>query len=62
VFPEHRAQLPILPEPADVDAFHISLKLELTQPDGLVGMLRTYRCKHCGETITYGDRHPPGAI
>jgi hypothetical protein len=39
-----------------------ALKFESERPVDLAGMLRTYRCKHCGVATTYADRHSPDAI
>jgi DNA-directed RNA polymerase subunit RPC12/RpoP len=60
----------ILPEPPDAGFSRtcrscgrwFALKLESSQPDKTAGKLYFYRCRYCGTTIIYADRHPPHVV
>jgi len=60
----------ILPRPPDVGLLRacqacnrwFAMELVAVKPDATAGHIRTYRCKHCGNEMTFADRRPPKAV
>jgi hypothetical protein len=60
----------ILPNPPGPSIFRVcegcrrwfALQLQVKKPDRIAGTLSTYKCKHCGVTVTYAAEHPSSAV
>jgi hypothetical protein len=60
----------ILAKPVQPGAFRVCLECRswfaliqvAKRDDELQGSITTYRCKQCGATFDFADRHPPEAV